>query len=95
MQSVYDNLVELHAEYDLSLTKLTPVFIRQYGLKIAGFAVIGYTAYKIYKWPRNLPPGPRNWPVQTAIKTPEAMHLDFVRLGQKYGDIFSFYYGSK
>ena len=88
MQSVYDCLVERLGDHDLSLTNV-------YALKAAAVILTGYAAYKIYKWPKNLPPGPRNWPVQTAIKKPEAWHFDFVRLGQQYGEIFSFYYGSK
>ncbi len=69
--------------------------LKEHCWKLLGASAVGYSAYKIWKWPRNLPPGPRNWPIQTAIKNPAAWHLDFMRLGDKYGDVFSFYYGNK
>ena len=91
MQSVLDFLVEQFGDHDFSFH----VGLQHHVLKLAGIVFAGYAAYRIYKWPRNLPPGPKNWPIQTAIKKPGAWHLDFVRLGQQYGEIFSFYYGSK
>ncbi len=70
-------------------------FLQDNVLAILGASVLVFVVYRIWKWPRNLPPGPRNWPIQRAITYPEMMHLDFMRLGDKYGDVFSFYMGNK
>ena len=72
-----------------------PSFLKEYGLEIFTACLLGYTAYRVWKWPRNLPPGPRNWPIQRAIRNPEAMHEDLMQLGDKYGDVFSFYIGNQ
>ncbi len=40
--------------------------------------------------------GPRSWPLignMLEIRDPMNMHLDFMRLGEQYGDVFSLYLG--
>ncbi len=97
MESISQCLVELHQKYDLSSSNIVKYLIKNHGLKIAGFLTCGYIAYKIYKRPRNLPPGPRSWPFipPSYIKYPDAWHLDFTRMGKEYGDVFSFYFGGQ
>ena len=71
-------------------------FLAQYGLQIFTALLLGYAAYRIWKWPRNLPPGPRNWPIGSALgSNPALWHVDFMRLGQEYGDVFSVYHGNQ
>ncbi len=95
MISVRDSLIQLHEQQDLSLNAIVPNFFKQHTFKLLGLSILGYVSYKIWKRPRNLPPGPINWPIQTAIEQPDSWHIDFVRLGRQYGDVFSFYYGSR
>ena len=67
-------------------------FVREYPWYIAGTAVVGMTLYRVLNRPRGLPPGPWGWPVIGAItELSDQMHEDCVRLGKKYGDVFSFY----
>ena len=44
---------------------------------------------KLLSRPRNLPPGPIGLPViGAAYKLSSEMHNDFLRMGDKYGDVF-------
>ena len=64
--------------------------VREYRWYVAGTAVVGVALYRVLNTPRGLPPGPWGWPVIGSMgELSDEMHLDFVRLGKKYGDIFS------
>ena len=66
--------------------------VREYRWYAAGTAVVGVALYRVLNTPRGLPPGPTGWPVIGAVgELPIEFYKDCVSLGQKYGDVISFY----
>ncbi len=66
-------------------------FIQENRWKLAAGCAVGWVAWRIYNYPRNLPPGPYGPPFIGAVHQlgSEKYYEDFDRLGKKYGDIYS------
>ncbi|XP_070570909.1 steroid 17-alpha-hydroxylase/17,20 lyase-like [Ptychodera flava] len=63
-------------------------------LFIAVLLIVFLSAWSVYR-PTGMPPGPRGYPVVGSLfSLSENMHLDFIELGKKYGDIFTIKLGS-
>ena len=61
----------------------------EYKYHVTGTALTTWLLLKLLSRPRNLPPGPIGLPViGAAYKLSSEMHNDFLRMGDKYGDVF-------
>ena len=68
----------------------------QLSLLLIWTVVISVLLWQLLARPRGIPPGPRGLPlIGNAHQLSQAIHKDFMKLGEKYGEIFSFYIGPK
>ena len=59
-------------------------------------AAVSYWIIRWLRQPRNLPPGPVGLPIIGAsYLLTNNLHLDFVKLGKKYGNVFSLYLATR
>ncbi|XP_019631423.1 PREDICTED: cytochrome P450 2U1-like [Branchiostoma belcheri] len=82
------SVLKLLAAVILDYTNLTTAF-----LAVFVFLLI----YKMFRRPRNLPPGPRPWPLfgNLFILSRDKAHLQFTEWTNQYGNVFMIYYGPK
>ena len=78
---------------------LTPVleFVEQHPRAALCLGVTGLSVgYYVATRERNLPPGPTPLPfVGNLLSMSDRIHIDFMRMRQKYGDILKVYFGSQ
>ena len=89
---------EKTTELSLWLEETLPYYdvLREYKYLVITLSIAGIGIVK-YLWrPRNIPPGPWGLPIIGSLRDlSNTTHFDYMKMKEKYGDIFSYYIGNK